>query len=324
MQIREYSGEEFEHVAREIWVPMIARPSPDFRGRSAVHELSETLSLSRSHFRAPVSLVRTGRMATSASADNVMVFCVYLAGRGRVRQHDRLVELAAGTGILVEARRPYARVSQTETRCMNLRFCRELLPLRTTEITDVCARSVNPAAPAMRLLSGYLGRLFEMADELTASQRLDAGRAAIDLLAMTLRDVAPTVPGGDGPEGVLLGMMQTHVREHLAEPHLRVEELARRHHLSVRHVYTLFGRIGTTPAAYLREQRLLAARAMLSDPRYSRLGTTDIAAAVGFLDRRTLERAFRQQYGMSPGDCRREHCHPGSASATFSREMPHS
>ncbi|MCH6171920.1 helix-turn-helix domain-containing protein [Pseudonocardia alaniniphila] len=323
MQIREYSGEEFEDVAGKIWVPMIARTGPDFSGLSAVHELSKTLTLSRSHFRAPASLVRTGQMAAKTSADDVMVFCVYMAGRGRVRQHDRLVELAVGTGILIEARRPYVRVSETETRCMNLRFCRDLLPLRTAEITEVCARSMNPAAPAMRLLCGYLGRLFEMADELTVAQRLDAGRAAIDLLAMTLRDVTPTVPGGDGPEGVLLDMMQTHVREHLAEPHLRVEELARRHYLSVRHVYTLFERIGTTPAAYLREQRLVAARAMLSDPRNSRLGTTDIAAAVGFLDRRTLERAFRQQYGMSPGDWRREHCHSGSASATFGQGMPH-
>ena len=323
VQIREYSGDELEDLAGEIFIPVIARTGPDFRGRSVVHELNETLTLSRSHFRAPVSLVRTGRMAARAPADNVMVFCVYMDGRGRVRQHDRFVAMAAGTGILIEACRPYDRVSQTETRCMNLRFSRELLPLRSAEITEVCARSVNPAAPAMQMLSDYLSRLFEMADELTTAQRLDAGHAAIELLAMTLRDVTPTVPGGDGPEGVLLYMMQTHVREHLAEPHLRVEELARRHHVSVRHVYTLFERIGTTPAAYLREQRLLAARAMLSDPRYARLGTTDIAAAVGFLDRRTLERAFRQQYGMTPGDCRREQCHSGSASATFSQEMPH-
>jgi AraC-like DNA-binding protein len=39
-----------------------------------------------------------------------------------------------------------------------------------------------------------------------------------------------------------VSLVRTHVREHLAEPHLRVEELARRHNLSVRHVYTLFER----------------------------------------------------------------------------------
>ena len=245
-----------------------------------------------------------------------------MAGRGYIRQHDRFAELAAGTGVLVEARSPCERVSPTETRSLTLRFSRELLPLRTAEITEACARSMDPAAPAMQMLSGYLGRLFEVADDLTAPQRLDAGRAAIDLLAMVLRDVTPSVPGGDGPEEVLLEMMRMHVREHLADPQLRVEELARRHHVSVRHAYTLFARIGTTPGAYLREQRLLAAQAMLSDPRYARLGMSDIAAAVGFRDLRTFERAFRRQYGMTPGGWRREHCHPGSAPAILKQEMP--
>ena len=64
-------------------------------------------------------------------------------------------------------------------------------------------------------------------------------------------------------------MMLTHVRDHLADPELRVEELARRHYVSVRRAYTLFELIGTTPGAYLRQERLLAARAMLSDPRYA-------------------------------------------------------
>jgi AraC-like DNA-binding protein len=117
-------------------------------------------------------------------------------------------------------------------------------------------------------------------------------------------------------------MIRRHVREHLADPHLHSEELARRHYVSVSHVYTLFERIGTTPAAYLREQRLLAAQAMLSDPRHARLATSDIAAAAGFLDRRTFERAFRRQYGMTPGSWRREHCHSGSAPATLEEEMP--
>ena len=170
---------------------------------------------------------------------------------------------------------------------------------------------MDPAAPAMQMLSGYLDRLFEVADDLTAPQRLDAGRAAIDLLAMALRDVTPSVPGGDGSAGVLLEMMRTHVREHLADPELRVEELARRHHVSVRHAYTLFERIGTTPGAYLREQRLLAAQAMLSDPRYDRLGMSSIAAAVGFLDLSTFERAFRRQYGTTPAGWRREHLRSG-------------
>ena len=311
MHVYEYSGEEYEHVTSEISIPVIARTGPDFRARSAFQKLGEALTLYQSHFRGPISTVRTGRMAARASTDNLMLFCVQMAGESSHHQHDRFAKLAAGTGILIEARSPFERVSPSETRSLTLRFFRELLPLRTAEITEACARGMDPAAPAMQMLSGYLGRLFEVADNLTAAQRLDAGSAAIDLLAMALRDITPSVPGGDGPEDVLLDMMQLHVREHLADPRLRVEELARRHHVSVRHAYTLFARIGTTPGAYLREQRLLTAQAMLSDPRHARLGIPDIAATVGFLRLRTFERAFQRQYGMTPGRWRRERRHSG-------------
>ncbi|GAA1199904.1 helix-turn-helix domain-containing protein [Pseudonocardia alaniniphila] len=312
MQIWEFSGEEYEDVTRQIYTPMIARTAPDFRGWSAVQELGDALTLSRSQFRGPISAVRTDRMAARASVDDLMLFSVrQLAGRGHVRQHDRVAELAAGSGILIEGRSRYERVSSAEVLSVNLRFPRELLPLPTAEITDCCARSIDPAAPAMQMVYGYLDRLFEMADDLTALQRLDAGRAAVDLLVMALRDVTPSVPGGTGSEEVLLDMMRTHVREHLADPQLRVEELARRHHVSVRHMYSLFAQIGTTPGAYLREQRLLAARLMLSDPRYARLAMPGIAAAVGFLDITTFGRAFRRQYGTTPTGWRREHLGSG-------------
>jgi AraC-like DNA-binding protein len=320
VHVQEFSHEDLEDVAREM--PVIMQTRPGYRGRLALQELGEAVTLSRTNSGGPLRTARTLRLAASASGGNLLRFCVYVTGRGHVHQHDRFAELASGTGVLYEGGRPWELFSSEASRCMNLQFSRELLPLRTAEITEACARSVDPAAPAMQMLTGYLGRLFEVADDLTAPQRLDAGRAAIDLLAMVLRDVTPSVPGGHGPDDVLLEMMRMYVREHLADPRLRVEELARRHHMSVRHAYNLFARIGTTPGAYLREQRLLAAQVMLSDPRHARLGTSDIAAAVGFLEPRTFERAFRRQYGMAPGCWRHEHCHSGSASANRMQEAP--
>jgi AraC-like DNA-binding protein len=313
VQIVDFSGEELEDVAGEFLLSRIARTRPDFRGRVAFQELGEAGTLCRSHWGGPLRIFRTERMAARASEDNLMLFCVQMAGESSHHQHDRFAQLAAGTGVLKETRSAYERMSAAETRSLTLRFPRELLPIRAAEVTEGCARSVDPAAPAMRVLSGYLGRLFEVAEDLTATQRLDAGCAAIDLLAMVLRDVTPSVPGGDGPGEVLLEMMQVHVREHLADPGLRVAELARRHHVSVRHAHTLFERIGTTPGVYIREQRLLEARAMLSDPRYAHLGMQNVAAAVGILNLRTFERAFRRQYGMKPSSWRREHLPTGSA-----------
>jgi hypothetical protein len=199
MQIHEVSSdEEMELVARERFAPGIARTRPGFRGQVALHELGEAVTLCRSHWGGSLRIVRTDRMATTVPSDQ-MIFCVQVAGETGHRQHGRFAELQAGSGMLVEARMPYERVKSTESRSLALRFPRELLPLRAAEITEGCARSLGPAAPAMQTLSGYLSRLFAIADDLTAPQRLDAGRAAVDLLAMALRDVTPSVPAATAP-----------------------------------------------------------------------------------------------------------------------------
>jgi AraC-like DNA-binding protein len=321
VRVHEFSGMEFEDVLSEFFIPVSVRSGPDFRGRVVLQELGKGLTLSLTRW-GPRSAARTERMAARASEDSRMIFTVQVAGRSHMRQRGRFVDLAAGTAVLAEARSSYKWASQIQNEQMTLAFSRELLPLRAAVIAEACARSMDPVSPAARLLAGYLGRLFGIAEGLTAAQRLDAGHAAIDLLVMALRDVVPSAAGGDGSAAVLLEMVLMHVREHLADSNLQVKGLARRHNVSVSHLYSLFERIGTTPGAYLREQRLLAARAMLVDPRYARLGTSDIAAAAGFVERRTFERAFRRQYGTTPCCWRREHCHSASAPTALGEKMP--
>jgi hypothetical protein len=103
----------------------------------------------------------------------------HLHGRGHVHQHDHSAEPASGTGALYEGARPWELFSSEESQCMNLQFSRELLQRRTAEISEACARGVDPSGPAMQMLSGQ-HRLFEVADELgpSAAVRNDAGRLA--------------------------------------------------------------------------------------------------------------------------------------------------
>lgn len=89
---------------------------------------------------------------------------------------------------------------------------------------------------------------------------------------------------------------------HLDEP-LRIDDLARHARQSRRTFLRAFGAsTGTTPAAWLRAQRLDAARRMLE--------TTDvpvdqIAAACGFGSPVTLRQAFSAAFGTSPSSYRR-------------------
>ncbi|MGC5311819.1 helix-turn-helix domain-containing protein [Micromonospora zamorensis] len=299
------SAEELEQAAGQSWMPVAAEPRPDFQGQLVLQALGGAVSLSEARMT-PLRTFRTERMARKTGRDDLLLFCVHLAGAGHLNQRGRVAELGAGSGVLYEARGAWNLTVATNVHSLLLQFPRDVLPLRAVEVNDALARRMEPGAPAMRLLSGYVNQLFHLADGLNDEQRRDAGLAGIDMLTMALRGRTPTVPDDQSAAAVLLGLMRTHIREHLADPRLTVNELARRHHVSVRHTHVLFAHIGVTPAAYIREERLLAARALLSDPRQHARSMSDIGAAVGLGELRTFERAFQRQFGTTPARWRRE------------------
>ncbi|MFI7609677.1 helix-turn-helix domain-containing protein [Nonomuraea terrae] len=298
------SAEELELAAGQSYMPVVAERRPDYRGRLDLQLLGTSVSLSQARMT-PLRTFRTPGMAAKAERDDLF-FCVHLAGSGRLLQQGRAAELRPGVGVLYEARSAWEMDSVSDVRSLMLQFPRDLLPLRPSEITDGLARAMDVRSPGLRLLSGYVGQLFRLADDLSAQQRHDAGLAGVELLTMALRGMTPMAPSDRSAGAVLLGLMRAHVREHLADPRLTVAELARRHHVSIRHVHTLFSVIGTTPGAYIRRQRLLSARAMLADRRHDVRPVSDIGAAVGLCEQRTFERAFQREFGMTPAGWRRE------------------
>jgi AraC-like DNA-binding protein len=66
----------------------------------------------------------------------------------------------------------------------------------------------------------------------------------------------------------------------------------------------LFEQDGTSFTAFVREQRLLRARAMLVSPRFDHKRIGEIAYEVGFNDLSYFNRTFVQRFGMTPGEAR--------------------
>jgi AraC-like DNA-binding protein len=61
---------------------------------------------------------------------------------------------------------------------------------------------------------------------------------------------------------------------------------------------------GSTRSRYVLEQRLARMHRRLTDPRQAGPTVAAIAHASGFRDISTFNRAFRQQFGMTPPDAR--------------------
>lgn len=86
---------------------------------------------------------------------------------------------------------------------------------------------------------------------------------------------------------------------------LSVDAIAAAHRLTARYVQMLFEDEGTTFTSFVREQRLSRARTMLVSPRFDHKRIGEIAYDVGFNDLSYFVRAFRRQFGVSPGEARR-------------------
>ena len=93
----------------------------------------------------------------------------------------------------------------------------------------------------------------------------------------------------------VIGLMEAHPIE-------RLSVLAREAHVSVRWIQSLFrADMGTTFAAFRREQRMRGARSLLTNPRKS---VKEIAFALGYGAVEVFCREFKRVNGCTPTDFR--------------------
>ena len=296
------SNDELELAGREGFIPAIFRAEPGSRVRSVKQGLSPLVALTRLSTTGSLRIARTPRLAATSTGDEMMGLTVGVAGHFRVQQDGRLTALTIGDIVFHQARCACELITEARSEIQIIKFSRDLLPPGARNVVE-SVRGPQGRSSAMSLLAHYVDQLGRSAADLTAMQRADAGQAAIALLVMALRN--PDAAAPDSSDLVLLDTIKAYVRSHIREP-LDVEQLARIHHVSMRHLYHLFERADTTPGFYIRTQRLLAAYNILVDPRHAGLSIRRIAAMTGFPNVRTFHRAFHQKFGTTPDSWRHD------------------
>lgn len=134
--------------------------------------------------------------------------------------------------------------------------------------------------------------------------RLNAKACVLQLLAQYIRLAGggETLIGAESEER--LQDLLAYIHEHLDE-RLDIETLAARCYLHPNHFIRYFRKkTGQTPARYVADRRLEAAKRLLEE---TDLSVSEIMGQVGMQESGHFARVFRKQYLMTPGEYRRSY-----------------
>jgi AraC family transcriptional regulator, positive regulator of tynA and feaB len=170
--------------------------------------------------------------------------------------------------------------------------------------------TLDPTAPATRLLTNHLDTLSEVLPELGSAAMSTARMAALELFVGALRSDSH-VCSAASVRPALRASIERYIDRHLLDGAVTPAAIAAAHWVSIRTVNRVFSATGQTVGEVVRARRLARARADVTD---SDQPISAIAHRWGFSDTSHFSRTFKAHYGHSPTDYRNTYRCDGAAS----------
>lgn len=158
--------------------------------------------------------------------------------------------------------------------------------------------------PLVALLGSHLESLHQQAWRIPLERAMAVLSATAQLAASAINGCSDerTETGVNAARACEL---RRYINLHLLDPDLTPESLAQRFGLSRATVYRMFGaENGLT--RYVKRRRLERARIDLSSPSHRHRTIAEIGEAIGYAHAQDFIRAFRREFGTSPGELREQ------------------
>jgi AraC-like DNA-binding protein len=189
------------------------------------------------------------------------------------------------------------------TRLMALILQRAVLALRLAHPDSVTASLLPGSHHHARLLASQFAALWQPAVPEAGSVAVTI-EAVADIIAATAGGAADAKGDVERAERHLyLAMTKRHIAANLETGSLAAHDLCRRFHISRASLYRPFEADGGL-ARYVQEQRLNRALMLLISPVSRGKRLIDLAVDLQFSSDSTFVRAFRRQFGLTPGAIR--------------------
>jgi AraC-like DNA-binding protein len=247
---------------------------------------------------------RTPRHMSSTDPDHYQLF-VQLDGATTAEQPGRRVALAPREFSLSDLAQPFHCVYPARTALL-LRFPRPLMPLPERALAAVLATRFRGDRGTGALVYGLARELERHLDDASAPR---LGSALLDLLVATLaaRLDRQSPATRDAHQRALVHRIHAFIDSRLGDPDLTPASIAAAHHISLRYLHKLFSTEETTVAEHVRRKRLERCRRDLVDPLLADQPVSAVARRWGLPNAAHFSRAFRDAFGLPPGEYRAVH-----------------
>ncbi|SPL95978.1 Transcriptional regulator, AraC family [[Actinomadura] parvosata subsp. kistnae] len=302
----------WREVSSKAWMPKDAHCEAHlaarFRAQVAIGEMGPvqwTLLTTT-----PYSVRRTPELIRRCDPETFLLSCT-IRGHVVMEQNGRQADFAVGDLGLYHSSRPYlGRLlpAAEPSRLLILSFPRSSLPLPPRDLHDLTTVRMPGDRGIGSLSSRILRQLARHLPKLSDTETSRLSTLALDVLTLALADALGTeglVPP-HARQRALTTRIHAFIHDNLSDPRLTPGTIAAAHHISRSYLHKLFRRQGRTVAGYIRERRLERCRRDLADPLLAAHPIHAIAARWGFTSPAHFSQAFRDAYGLSPRQFRRD------------------
>jgi AraC-like DNA-binding protein len=292
----------------ELFVPLECTPGPGtaFSGRLRAGTLGpvQLSSLEVS----PHTVKRTPRLAANTDGDEYKL-SLSLGGEALIVQDGREAVLRPGDFAIYDCTRPYTLIAADPFRMLVCVLPRDIIGLSPERVAQATATRIPGSDGIAWAVAPFLKRLAELAirDEVPA----DEHRVVESVVDLVESLCASVISDATGPQAhsraEMLLRIRAYIDSRLGDPDLTPTQIAAAHFVSKRYLHKMFEAEGVSVSRWIRERRLERCRSDLGGERRRDETVTSIGMRWGFMDAAHFSRLFREAYGCTPTEYRREH-----------------
>jgi AraC-like DNA-binding protein len=227
-------------------------------------------------------------------------------GKINVLQAGQTFLSNAGMGAIFTASEAYDLECIGQVRSLYLEIPRKEFAERFRKDRIPVARTMATSRGLGRIAAEFCSTLASEGTALDPSVRARLGDEMMDVLALAL-------DAGDKDEPLLdravqqsrLRSVKAWIEQHLADPDLSLEKVAKNNGISLRHLHYLFRLTEMSVSEWIWDRRLQRCYDVLTRRELRSLSVTAVAYQLGFSSSSHFSTAFRRKFGISPSDLRR-------------------